>query len=514
MAKADLNAKLNLDSTAFERGVQRSQKAVGKMQKAVVGAANSLAKMGLASASAAVLLLSRNAINLGSYLSDVAISTGFATEQFQVFRGALIDAGGKAESMEKAITIMQKAVVQGSEGLTTYVRAFERLGLNVDDLRKMKPEDQFQAIGKAIAGAEDQQGALTAAIEIFGQRNAPRLIEVFKRLDKEGYGKMAEDIEKTYGIMTAETQKALDRAADQIERFKNKATIKVGELIAGEAGNAALKELGFRVMGVAASFGGKLIDGLTSVGQLIVAGLGGSFDFVADRFKATMESAIDSMRIKVGELLLTLSINNPLVSDEKFAAMADAQRALEKEIAIKRKSSDEKQQKSWSDFFEDAIPDPTDYAGEMSKYWEDMADDQRKILEESRAKENSPEPSQSMASNGDKNGNITGETSPNADTSSDSTTDGGRKKSGIQTGRIQTSQIGDGSMAARMEARERAAGLFLAGNDTMSGRRARGATGATSDAAAATGANGAMSKDQLIREIAQSVKVIESTMTE
>jgi len=247
MAKADINARLGLDSSGFERGMQRSKKSLSRFGKGVVGVANKLTKIGLTSAAAGFVMLSRSAIKLGSELSDIAISTGFATEEFQVFRGALLDAGGEAKSMEKAILVMQKAVVQGSEGLTTYVRAFERLGLNVEDLRAMKPEEQFETIGRAIAGAKDKQGALTAAIEIFGQRNAPRLIEVFKRLDKDGYGKMAEDIKKAYGVMDEQTQKALDKASDTIERFKNKSTIYVADLISGIGLEAKLKKIGLRL---------------------------------------------------------------------------------------------------------------------------------------------------------------------------------------------------------------------------------------------------------------------------
>jgi hypothetical protein len=255
MANFSLLAKLGLDSKGFQKGLTSAKAGVGKFGKAVLNVSNKLAKMGLASAAAGFALLSKNAIALGSQLSDIAANTGFATKEFQVFRGALIDAGGNTTSMEKSIVTMQKAIVQGSEGLTTYARAFERLGLNIDDIRAMKPEQQFMTIGNAIATATDEQGALTAAIEIFGQRNAGRLIEVFDRLNKDGYGKMAEDIKKSYGIMDAETQKALDRAADTIERFKNKATIFVGELIAGEANFAALKILGFKIMETAANFG-------------------------------------------------------------------------------------------------------------------------------------------------------------------------------------------------------------------------------------------------------------------
>lgn len=288
MANFSLLAKIGLDSKGFQKGLDKAKTGVSKFGKGVLSASNKLAKMGLGAAAAAFALLSKNAIALGSELSDIANNTGFATEKFQVFRGALIDAGGAAKSMEKAIVIMQKAVVQGSEGLTTYQRAFERIGLNVDDLRKMRPEDQFETIGKAIAGATDQQGALTAAIEIFGQKNAGRLIEVFKRLDKDGYGKMAKDIEKAYGIMDAETQKALDKAADTIERFKNKATINVGELIAGEADGAALRILGLEIAKAGSKLGVGMINGIMDTIRVAREAFGAFADFTSNAFLTSL----------------------------------------------------------------------------------------------------------------------------------------------------------------------------------------------------------------------------------
>ena len=385
MAKADITGRLNLDSTGFQRGIQRSKQAVGKMQKAVVGASNALAKMGLASASAAVLLLSRNAIQLGSYLSDVAESTGFATREFQVFRGALIDAGGKAENMEKAITLMQKAIVQGSEGMTTYTRAFERLGLNVDDLRKMKPEDQFQAIGKAIAGASDQQGALTAAIEIFGQRNAPRLIEVFKRLDKDGYGKMAKDIEAAYGIMDEATQKALDRAADQIERFKNKATIKVGELIAGEADGAALKILGLSISKAGAQLGVGMVNGIMdsiafarnsfgATADWLYSKLSSSFEMIGIQFKLAMIEAANvaiEAANKISKLTLFETIDTGKVYDDLRQVLKDSN-------------------KEWASFFDERMSKQEKFdmknrfGYDPGEFYDEAIDEQRKLLQESR----------------------------------------------------------------------------------------------------------------------------------
>lgn len=295
MPGSEIKMKMSLDSSRVKAGLASMGRSIKDFsQRAATQFANvaRAASIGLV---AAFTMAARKAISLGSYLSDVAESTGFATEQFQVFRGALIDAGGKAESMEKAIIMMQKAVVQGSEGMMTYTRAFNRIGLSVDDLKRMKPEEQFQVIAKAISGAENQQDALASAMEIFGAKNAPRLIEVFKRLDKEGYGKMAEDIEEAYGIMTAETQKSLDRAADIIERFKQKAVIKVADLISGEANFAGIKAFGANLMAELAEAKEAFLNGMVNGFYKILGTISGTVEYIGDSLPRVFKKALNSI---------------------------------------------------------------------------------------------------------------------------------------------------------------------------------------------------------------------------
>ena len=384
MANFSLLAKLGLDSKGFQKGLSKAKAGVSKFGKSVLNVSNRLAKMGLGAAAAGFALLSKNAIALGSELSDIAANTNFATREFQVFRGALIDAGGSTTSMEKAIVAMQKAIVQGSEGLTTYIRGFDRLGLNIDDIKAMKPEDQFMAIGKAIAGAENQQEALTSAVEIFGQRNAGRLIEVFKRLDKEGYGKMAKDIEKTYGIMDAETQKALDKAADTIERFKNKATIKVGELIAGEAGGAALKILGLQILKAASNLGVGMINGIMDSLAFARNAFGAFADFFFDKMSSTIGLIGTLMKIKLSEavnpIIKTLNqipgIDIGLIDTDKLHE--DLDKGLEKGA------------KSFGEHLQDRTEDQEDFdmkdrfGYDPAKFYDDEIARQEALLKKSR----------------------------------------------------------------------------------------------------------------------------------
>ena len=380
MANFSLLAKIGLDSKAFQTGLNTAKSSVGKFSKSVVNASNRLAKMGLASAAAGFLLLSRRAIQLGSELSDVAANTGFATEEFQVFRGAMIDAGGSAKSMEKAIVIMQKAVVQGSEGLTTYVRAFERIGLNVEDLRKMRPEQQFETIGKAIAGAKDQQGALTAALEIFGQKNAGRLIEVFKRLDKEGYGKMAEDIRKAYGIMDAETQAALDKAADTIERFKNKATIAVGELIAVEADGAALKKLGFRIMEAGANLGVSMITGIAEAVAFARNGFGAFSDYFYDKLGSTIGLIGTLLKITLAESI------NPMLEKLNKIPKINIDLIDTDKLNDDLKKDLDRGSKAFSEYFDarQAKQEEFELGYDPAKFWKEAAQAEESKLETSR----------------------------------------------------------------------------------------------------------------------------------
>jgi hypothetical protein len=470
MANSEIKMKFSLDSSGVKKALTRAQDSVNKFGQQSFQRLNNLAKYVTGGFVAAFAAFSRKAIGLGSELSDIAESTGFATEEFQVFRGALIDAGGKAESMEKSITLMQKAIVQGSEGLTTYTRAFERIGLSVDDLRQMKPEQQFEAIARGIASAEDQQGALTAAIEIFGQRNAPRLMEVFRRLNKDGYGKMAEDIKAAYGIMDAETQRLLDRAADQIERFKNKATIYVGELIAGEANYAAVKQLGYQLMAVLGKFGGSLRDHLRALGNVIQAGIGGTFDLVSSKFGNALNLVVARMRVGVMQIIQDLQskINQIPGIEVELVDTSSAYDSLRAAMDQAAKDSG----KTWNDFFTDNIQDQESLADEYESFWTAKANEQKSLIDASRkASADAKEAGDSLKSalSGD------GSTSTSASTGGGSSAiSGDANASGYVTPREQRAQE-RAQRAADTERRRRERDERVA--EVGAGERARSAAG-------------------------------------
>jgi len=73
---------------------------------------------------------------------------------------------------------MSKTITDAGEGMATYIRAFERIGISVKDLQGLSPEQQFDKIATAIANVEDPTIRAATAQDIFG-RAGTQLLPLF-----------------------------------------------------------------------------------------------------------------------------------------------------------------------------------------------------------------------------------------------------------------------------------------------------------------------------------------------
>ena len=91
-------------------------------------------------------------------------------------------------SMNELTTAISQLQNRIGEGNSNTVGALGRLGLNLDAIRAMKPEDQFYTIGKAIAGVEDPTLRMELAMDLFGRSGAailPAIVADMERLRAE-----------------------------------------------------------------------------------------------------------------------------------------------------------------------------------------------------------------------------------------------------------------------------------------------------------------------------------------
>lgn len=184
MAQKQVTVRMRLASSRFTAGLRRVGAAVQRVAARVRRMGSSLAAamkaaishvgvltaglLGIGGA-LAVLHQVRAFIKLGADLDHMGKQTGLAAGKLLVLKQAFDDAGADGENVGKTINKMQKALVDGKAGVATYVRAFARIGLTVQELEGLAPEKQFERIIDAMRKTPNEANRAAAAMDIFGR---------------------------------------------------------------------------------------------------------------------------------------------------------------------------------------------------------------------------------------------------------------------------------------------------------------------------------------------------------
>lgn len=166
---------------------------------------------------AALTALTRASMNNIDELSKQARSLGIATNRLQAMAMVAEEAGVSQGQLTTAMGRMQVQVTQLADGTATATRAFERIGVSMQDLRGLTPDEQFRRITDGLEGIENPAERTTAAMEIFGRAGRG----VINMLD--GYGAKldeAAEFQRRFGIAVSQDQAdAIERANDAIGRL-------------------------------------------------------------------------------------------------------------------------------------------------------------------------------------------------------------------------------------------------------------------------------------------------------
>jgi len=190
-------SELTLDRSKFSASMKAVQKQTKRLGGWVKQNSAQFKRMGMvaAAAGAAVLVVFKKMVKqyveTGDMIHKMALRTSFAATTLSELAYAADISGADITALEKGTKKMAKTISDASDGLETYLRVFRKLGLNVADLLKMKPEEQFFKIGAAIAEMENDTLKTAAAVDIFG-RSGTMLLPLFKE-GAEGIARLREE---------------------------------------------------------------------------------------------------------------------------------------------------------------------------------------------------------------------------------------------------------------------------------------------------------------------------------
>jgi len=261
MAGDSIKFNASLNTAGFESGAK-------KLQGVAAGAASGISQhfgkiaMAVAGITAAFLgvraaVQSFNAaIAMGGQLNDLSARTGETAGNLAILQRAFQNAGAGAEAVGPTINRLQRAIVEAGEGSKTYAAAFQKLGLDLNDLKTKTPTEQLRAVAEAIKGIENPSEQTAIAMQILG-RSGGELMPLLKAMGGE-FDRAGQQLGSLPGIIDR-TNEHLDRIGDNFKAIGEKGK----EFMVGLLERLApgLADLTDRLANIdAAGFGAKLSE--------------------------------------------------------------------------------------------------------------------------------------------------------------------------------------------------------------------------------------------------------------
>jgi len=284
-------------------------------------------------AAGALGLAVRSFASQGDTLDKMSKRTGMSVESLSELSYAAQLSGASLADVEAGTKRMQRSLIEATQGSKTAREAFERLGLSVDALARLNADQQFGAVGAALARVSDPATRTAAALELFGRGGAsllPMLGSVESQSDR-----VAAAIQR---IGAAVNTKALAQIGIDPNAFAGLSdtgrAMALTQSLREVADPAKRAQAAVELFGVA---GRSIIPGLVGVGdglqalrQAASAAGGALKDDVDDaitRLSATIRAASDGSKTAadaLGRLGLSAGDLAGLRLDEQFSTVATA----------------------------------------------------------------------------------------------------------------------------------------------------------------------------------------------
>jgi hypothetical protein len=213
---ADLKVKVGVDKSGFTTGLasmENSVKGFGMKVGGILAGAFAFDK---------IIQGFSNAIDKGDQLQDLANRFGVAASSLQEIGNAASTSGAGLEDVASAMNKLAKNAGAAIGGNEQMAEAFNKIGLSVEQLQGMTPQDLFMALSKAVASGTLGMQDFVIAQELAG-KGAAVLMETL-RMGPEVISANGQAM----GVWTDETIARLSEASDAIKTFQNTMTIAFG----------------------------------------------------------------------------------------------------------------------------------------------------------------------------------------------------------------------------------------------------------------------------------------------
>ena len=221
----ELFAKLGLDTTEYNEGLEGAEKAgssFGANLKKGVGAAAGVAAAGIAAATTATVAGTKALIDgvtsvseYGDRIDKMSQKMNMSATAFQEWDFVMQHAGTSIDSMQASIKTLSNAAETGNE-------AFEKLGLSQEEIAEMSGEELFSATISALQNVSSETERTYLAGQLLG-RGATELGPLLN-MSSEELNEMKQQAHDLGGVLSDEAVKDAAQFQDSLQNMQTSFT--------------------------------------------------------------------------------------------------------------------------------------------------------------------------------------------------------------------------------------------------------------------------------------------------
>ena len=224
--------ELFVSDSKLVRGLEKASKKLKAFGDAITGWGQKMAAVG--AAITAPLVGSAKAFSeMGDRIAKASARTGVSVETLSELAYAADLSGASLDTLEGSLRKMQKAIVAAAEGSESATDALSKLGLTVDDLRGLSPDQQFKLIADRLSQIKSPALRAALAMELFGKSGTqllPLMADGAKGI--EALQQQARDLGLTMSTEDAKAAEALNDTFDTLWKVLKQGVFIIGSALA------------------------------------------------------------------------------------------------------------------------------------------------------------------------------------------------------------------------------------------------------------------------------------------
>lgn len=214
----EIFAKLSLDSSEYDKGLDESENKAGTFGQKLKSGLQSAAKVGAAAVGAvttavvatgtAMVKQTGEVAAYGDNIDKMSQKMGLSAQSYQEWDAILQHSGTSIESMKMGMKTLATAAETGSD-------AFGKLGLSQEEVASMSQEELFGATITALQNVEDETQRTYLASQLLGRGGTE--LGALLNTSAEDTEKMRQRVHELGGVMSDEAVKAAAAYQDSLQ---------------------------------------------------------------------------------------------------------------------------------------------------------------------------------------------------------------------------------------------------------------------------------------------------------